>query len=70
MGQVDPKTLRVIKATERVVLPAQEATLGNSGVCRISAHESWITCGEGLLRRGKRKGELNKLHVVRVTAQP
>ena len=70
MAQVDPKALRVIKVTERVILPAKEATLGNSGVCRISAQESWITCGEGLLRRGQRKGELNKVHVVRVTARP
>jgi len=45
------------------------AVPGNSGVCRVSANESWITCGEGLLRLGKRKGELNKVFHVRITAE-
>ena len=30
--------------------------------------ESWITCEEGLLRLGKRKNDLNKVHFVRVRA--
>jgi len=28
-----------------------------------------VTCGEGLLRLGKRKGELNKVHFVKVVAE-
>ncbi len=70
IAQVDPKSLRVLRATERVVLPANHATLGNSGVCRISDRESWITCGEGLLREGKRKGGINKVLFAKVTAKP
>jgi len=66
IGQVDPNRLCVIRQTEQILLPAEEATLGNSGICHISDHESWITCGEGLLRLGKRKDDLNKVHVVRV----
>ncbi|MDB4518423.1 hypothetical protein N9118_02590 [Akkermansiaceae bacterium] len=69
IGQVNPKTLRVMRATERVVLPENYATLGNSGVCRISDKESWITCGEGLLRIGKRKGEKNQVLFVRILAE-
>ena len=69
IGQVNPKTLRVMRATERVVLPENHATLGNSGVCRISDKESWITCGEGLLRIGKRKGEKNQVLFVRILAE-
>ncbi len=69
IGQVNPKTLRVMRATERVVLPENYATLGNSGVCRISDKESWITCGEGLLRLGKRKGEKNQVLFVRILAE-
>ena len=69
IGQVNPKTLRVMRATERVVLPENHATLGNSGVCRISDKESWITCGEGLLRLGKRKGEKNQVLFVRILAE-
>jgi hypothetical protein len=66
IGQVDPRTLRVIRATERVLLPENHATLGNSGVCRISDDESWVTCGEGLLRLGERKGEKNEILFVRI----
>ena len=69
IGQVNPKTLRVMRATERILIPENQATLGNSGICRISDHESWVTCGEGLLRLGKRKGELNKILHVKITAK-
>jgi hypothetical protein len=57
IAQINPKTLQVIRETERVLIAENQATLGNSGVCRISDHESWVTCGEGLMRLGKRKGE-------------
>ena len=67
IGQVNPKTLQVIRSTERVLLPQNHATLGNSGVCRISDNESWVTCGEGLLRLGKRKGQRNKVLIVKIT---
>lgn len=68
IGQVHPETLRVIRATERILIPENHATLGNSGVCRLNEHESIVTCGEGLLRLGKRRGELNAIHFVKVTA--
>ena len=68
IGQVDPGRLCVMRRTERILLPDEGATLGNSGVCRISDHQIWITCGEGLLRLGKRRNDLNKVHVVRVRA--
>ncbi len=67
IAQVNPDTVRVVRATERVLIPENHATLGNSGVCRISAGESWVTCGEGLMRLGKRKGELNRVFHVRIT---
>jgi len=70
IGQVNPNSLRVMRETERVLIKENQATLGNSGVCRISDNESWITCGEGLLRLGKRKGENNQVLVVKVTAKP
>lgn len=69
IGQVDPNTLRVIRATERILLPTNHATLGNSGVCRINDKESWVTCGEGLLRLGDRKGEKNQVLFVRIRAE-
>ncbi len=69
IAQVNPATLRVIRKTERVLIPENQATLGNSGICRISDRESWVTCGEGLLRLGKRKGERNKVLFVRIQAR-
>lgn len=67
IGQVNPDTLRVIRASERILIAENHATLGNSGVCQISDSESWITCGEGLLRLGKRKGQANQVLFVKVT---
>ncbi len=67
ISQVNPDTLRVIRSTEHVLIPENHATLGNSGVCRISDDESWVTCGEGLLRAGKRKGQLNHVFHMRIT---
>ena len=67
IAQVDPATLRVIRKSERILLPENQATLGNSGICRVSDTESWVTCGEGLLRLGERKKELNKVLFVKVT---
>lgn len=69
IGQVNPKTLQIIRSTERVLIPENHATLGNSGVCRVSDTESWITCGEGLLRLGKRKEQTNKVLFVRLTSE-
>jgi hypothetical protein len=63
------KPLQVMRETERVLIAENQATLGNSGVCRISDHESWVTCGEGLMRLGKRKGEHNKVFHVKITAK-
>ena len=70
IGQVNPQSMQVIRDTERILIPENHATLGNSGVCRISDTESWVTCGEGLLRLGKRKGENNQVLFVRVTTDP
>jgi hypothetical protein len=68
IGQVNPETLELIRSTERILIPENHATLGNSGVCRVSDTETWITCGEGLLRLGKRKEQTNKVHFVRITS--
>jgi hypothetical protein len=67
IGQVDPDTLQVIRATERILIPEDHATLGNSGVCRVRDDATWITCGEGLLRLGKRKEQTNKVLFVKIT---
>ena len=66
VAQVDVKTLRLIRATERVVLPltgdgVNAADLvpmtGNFGVANLSANESWVTDGSWCPKKGN-SGEL------------
>jgi len=68
IGQVDPERLCVIRASERVLLPENHATLGNSGICRVSENESWVTCGEGRVSHGRRKGGNNRVLITRIGA--
>lgn len=66
MAQVDLKTLRLIRDTERVVLPLggdgvnapdEVPLMGNFQTTNISPNESWITDGEMLPKHGF-KGDL------------
>jgi len=43
MAQVDPTTLRVQRATERVLIPEHGARYGNFGVTEVSENETWVT---------------------------
>ncbi|MEI9895741.1 MAG: sialidase family protein [Chthoniobacter sp.] len=66
VAQVDTKTMRLIRATERVVLPLvgdgiNQADLvpmmGNFGIANVSANESWVTDGSWCPKAGN-SGEL------------
>ena len=46
MAQVDPKRLRVIRKTERILVPERGARLGNFGVTDVSPEETWVTVSE------------------------
>jgi len=48
LAQVDPERLRVIRATEQVLIPERGLMLGNFGAAPISADESWVTDAEFL----------------------
>ncbi len=69
IAQVDPDKLHVIRATEQILIPENHATLGNSGVCRISANESWVVVAEGRVNFGKRKGENNRVLLAKITSR-
>jgi len=69
IAEVDPEKLHVIKSTEQILVPENHATLGNSGVCRISDNEAWITVAEGRVSYGERKGENNKVILARILSQ-
>jgi hypothetical protein len=66
VSQVDPKTLRLIRSTERVVLPIVGdgvnhgdlvLMMGNFGVANVSPGESWVTDGSWCPKAGN-AGEL------------
>lgn len=48
IAQVDPDRLRVIRETERVIVPDYGAQLGNFGVCDASPWETWVMTTEGM----------------------
>ncbi|MBI2424285.1 MAG: exo-alpha-sialidase [Candidatus Hydrogenedentes bacterium] len=68
MAQVDPKTLRVLRATEKALIPERGATLGNSGVANISPTETWVTVSEGVwddaIRARGAKGATYIAHIL------
>lgn len=67
LGQVNPDTLQVIRATERVVIPERGATLGNFGASRINACEFWVTVGEGIWNDEIRaRGAKGALYLARI----
>jgi hypothetical protein len=66
VAQVDPQSLRLIKTTERVVLPLmgdgvnaadRVPMMGNFGVVNVSPTESWVTDGSWCPKLGN-SGEL------------
>ena len=70
IGQVDPESLQVLRETEQILVPEDGATLGNSGVCRISDTESWVTVAEGRVSLGDRSTDANRVFLVKVTSPP
>ena len=67
MAQVDPETLRVLRRTEKVVVPERGAELGNFGACAISETESWVTVSEGMFMKDSRqRGAEGATFVARV----
>jgi hypothetical protein len=70
IGRVDPDALHVVRESEQVLVPENDATLGNSGVCRISDSESWVTVAEGRVSQGPRKDDVNRVFLARITSPP
>jgi hypothetical protein len=50
MAEVDVATLRVKRATERILIPQRGARYGNFGVCDVSPHETWVVETEWMQR--------------------
>ncbi len=67
MAQVDPERLRVIRETERAIVPENGARQGNFGVCQVSDRETWVTVTEWMQPRGCEKhGSDNRVYAARI----
>ena len=67
MAQMNPDTLRVMRRTEKIVVPERGAELGNFGSCAISPTESWVTVSEGMfMKDSKQRGAEGATFVARI----
>ena len=64
MAQVNPSTLEVIQATEKVLIPEDGVALGNFGVTEVSPSETWVTTTE--YWRGEPNNTDNEVIVARI----
>lgn len=55
MARVDTTSLRVVRRTERIVVPERGAELGNFGAAAITPSESWVTVSEGMFMKDSRE---------------
>ena len=67
IAKVNPETLQVIRATERVLVPEKGARLGNFGVTQVSADETWVTVTEWMQPVGvEKRGSNNRIWVAKL----
>jgi len=67
IAQVDPERLRVIRETERILVPERGARLGNFGVTDVSPNETWVTVSEWMQPKGVEKhGSDGSVYVARL----
>ena len=75
LAQVDPDTRRVVRSTERVIVPKRGAQLGNFGAVNVSPRESWVITSECMqgdaknpqdLELTERRGGNNRVCLARI----
>lgn len=67
MAAVDTENLRVLRATEKVVVPERGAEMGNFGAAAINENESWVTVSEGMfMKDSKERGAEGATFVARI----
>lgn len=67
IGKVDPSRLCVLRETEQVVIPENDADLGNFGVINVGLNETWIIASEQLATSKHRRAERNKTWVAKIS---
>ena len=55
MARVDTEELRVVRNSEKVIIPERGAEMGNFGACAINQNESWVTVSEGMFMKDSAK---------------
>lgn len=74
IAQVDPKSQRVLRSTERVLVPERGARLGNFAVTEVNERETWVTVAEWMQTKGpnivippdNKYGADNSVYVARI----
>lgn len=74
IAQVDPVKLRVIRSTERILVPERGARLGNFAVTDVNERETWVTVAEWMQTWGpnvvippdNKYGADNSVYVARI----
>ena len=67
MAQVDTESLRVIRETERIIVPEEGIALGNFGVTHVNENETWVVTTE--YHRGEKAYMDNEVYVARILWQ-
>jgi hypothetical protein len=62
MAKVNPQTQRVIRATERIVLPKKPRGFGNFGVTHITPNQTWVTAGRRTAQPGTPSIYIARIH--------
>jgi hypothetical protein len=67
IARIDTEKLRVIRDTERILVPERGARLGNFGVTDISSDETWVTVSEWMQPAGVEKyGSDGRVWIARI----
>lgn len=65
IAQVDPKRRCIMRATEQILIPENQADLGNFGVIDVSPGETWVIASEQLTNT-KRQAERNQTWIAKL----
>lgn len=66
IAQVNPDELCIVRATEQILVPENDADLGNFGVVDVSPTETWVIASEQLASSKKRRNERNQTWIAKI----
>jgi hypothetical protein len=66
IAKVDPEKLCIVRATEQILIPENDADLGNFGVVDVAPNETWVIASEQLATSKKRQKERNQTWIAKI----